>query len=196
MIEHLFAGMRCGHCGIDVAEATTGKLARNALKHPARRSVARVSTPFAATPGAHVLLDDENVQPTEDELRAMVPEAGQVWVFHGPHHKLIRQRFSGYGTNVTAVPIGKTGKEALDFHLSPYLGYIASRNPGASLVVVANDKGYEPMLEHARAMGFRGRKVGHQRAKSTKALALPAATPLPASRSVRRPRFGEMPQDE
>jgi hypothetical protein len=29
------------------------------------------------------------------------------------------------------------------------MGYIASRNQQAKFVVVANDKGYEPMLEHA-----------------------------------------------
>ena len=56
-----------------------------------------------------------------------------------------------FGAGVTAVPIGKSGKNALDFHLSFYMGYIASRNPASAMVVVANDKGYEPMLEIGRA---------------------------------------------
>jgi NTP pyrophosphatase (non-canonical NTP hydrolase) len=152
------------HCQIDIASAAMEKLARNAVKYPALRTIARVSPSHAAAPGAHVLLDYENVQPTEEELRALAPEASQVWVFHGPHQRQIDQRFAGYGAHVTAVPISRTGRNALDFHLSFYMGYIASRNPSASLIVVANDRGYEPMLEHARAMGFSVRQLGHGKA--------------------------------
>jgi hypothetical protein len=107
------------------------------------------------------VLDYENVQPSEEELRQMVPDAGQVWVFHGPQQRQVEQRFASFGTGVTAVPISKTGKNALDFHLSFYVGYIASRNPASTMVVVANDKGYEPMLEHARGMGFVVRRQSH-----------------------------------
>ena len=41
------------------------------------------------------------------------------------------------------------------------MGYIASRNQASAMVAVANYKGYEPMLEHARSMGFMVRQVGH-----------------------------------
>jgi len=153
------------HSEIDIAQAVRDKLARNALKYPATRAVARVSPERAAMPGTHVLLDYENVQPTEDELRAMVPDASQVWVFHGPHQRQVEQRFASFGADVTAVPISKSGKNALDFHLSFYMGYIASRNQASTIVVVANDKGYEPMLDHARAMGFAVRQQGHGKAK-------------------------------
>lgn len=149
------------HSQIDIAEAVKDKLARNALKYPATREVARVPSARSAVPGTHVLLDYENVQPTEDELRMLVPDANQVWVFHGPHQREVERRFASFGTNVTAVPISKTGKNALDFHLSFYMGYIASKNQASAMVVVANDKGYEPMLEHARSMGFMARQVGH-----------------------------------
>ena len=69
----------------------------------------------------------------------------------------------------TPVPISKTGKNALDFHLSFYMGYIASRHQQAKFVVVANDKGYEPMLEHAKALGFAVRQQGHARASQAAA---------------------------
>jgi len=166
------------HSEIDLAQAVKGKLARNALKYPATRAIARPSPTRAAMPGTHVLLDYENVQPTEEELRAMVPEASQVWVFHGPHQRQIEQRFASFGAGVMAVPISKTGKNALDFHLSFYMGYIASRNKASSIVIVANDKGYEPMLEHAKAMGFAVRQQGHGRAKpAASAKTTPAAKP-------------------
>lgn len=169
------------HSQIDIAQAVMSKLARNALKYPAKQAIARVSPARACELGTHVLLDYENVQPTEDELRVLVPDASQVWVFHGPHQRQVEQRFASFGTNVTAVPISKTGKNALDFHLSFYMGYIASRNPASAMVVLANDKGYEPMLEHARSMGFAVRQLGHGRAKPTASV---KATP--AARSVAR----------
>lgn len=153
------------HSEIDIARAVKSKLALNALKYPAKQTIARVSPARASVPGTHVLLDYENVQPTGDELRAMVPDAGQVWVFHGPHQRQVEQRFASFGADVTVVPISKTGKNALDFHLSFYMGYIASRNQASAIVVMSNDKGYEPMLEHARAMGFAVRQQGHGQAK-------------------------------
>jgi NTP pyrophosphatase (non-canonical NTP hydrolase) len=154
------------HCQIDVAQAVRDKLARNAVKYPAKHEIARVSPARASVPGTHVLLDYENVQPSEAELRALVPDVGQVWVFHGPHEREVEKRFASFGTGATAVPISKTGKNALDFHLSFYMGYIASRNPESPMVVVANDKGYEPMLAHARAMGFVVRRQSHGAVKA------------------------------
>lgn len=153
------------HCQIDVSQAVKDKLTRNAVKYPAKRAIPRVSPTRASVPGTHVLLDYENVQPSDAELRALVPDVGQVWVFHGPHQREVEKRFASFGTGATAVPISKTGKNALDFHLSFYMGYIASRNPDSKMVVVANDKGYEPMLEHAKAMGFVVRRQPHGEVK-------------------------------
>ena len=152
------------HTQVDVERAVKDKLARNTLKYPAKRVISALSSGRAPQPDTHILLDYENVQPTDVELRAMVPEATRVWVFHGPHQKHVEQRFASFGEGMTPVPISKTGKNALDFHLSFYMGYIASRNQQAKIVVVANDKGYEPMLEHAKAMGFAVRQHGHARA--------------------------------
>jgi NTP pyrophosphatase (non-canonical NTP hydrolase) len=177
------------HSQIDIAQAVRDKLVRNAMKYPAKQVIARVSPVRASALGTHVLLDYENVQPTEAELRALVPDASQVWVFHGAHQRQVAERFASFGADVTAVPLSKTGKNALDFHLSFYMGYIASRNQASAMVVVANDKGYEPMLEHARSMGFAVRQVGHGQAKpavSVKAAsaAKPVAKKAPAKKAA------------
>jgi NTP pyrophosphatase (non-canonical NTP hydrolase) len=177
------------HSGIDVAQAVKDKLARNALKYPPKHTIVRVPLVRAAQPGTHVLLDYENVQPTEEELRALVPDASQVWVFHGPHHRQVERRFASFGSSATAVPISKTGKNALDFHLSFYMGYIASRNQASAMVVVANAKGYEPMLEHARSMGFAARQQGHVQAEPSAAkratpVTKPDAAPEHAAKKV------------
>jgi NTP pyrophosphatase (non-canonical NTP hydrolase) len=194
------------HCQIDVPQAVRDKLARNAVKYPAKRAIPRVSPMRASVPGTHVLLDYENVQPSDAELRALVPDVDQVWVFHGPQQREVEKRFASFGNGVTAVPISKTGKNALDFHLSFYMGYIASRNPDSKMVVVANDKGYEPMLEHVKAMGFVVRRQPHGEVKppakkaaakkvaaekapakkvtAKKAVAKPAVAKQPATRKV------------
>ena len=189
------------HCQIDVSQAVRDKLARNAVKYPAKRVIPRVSPTRASVPGTHVLLDYENVQPSDAELRALVPDVGQVWVFHGPHQREVEKRFASFGTGATAVPISKTGKNALDFHLSFYMGYIASRNPDSKMVVVANDKGYEPMLEHAKAMGFVVRRQPHGEVKppAKKAVAKKApakkapAKKVPAKKAVAKPAAAKQP---
>ena len=201
------------HSQIDIVQAVKSKLARNALKYPAKHTIARVSPARASVAGTHVLLDYENVQPTEGELRTMVPDASQVWVFHGPHQRQVEQRFASFGANATAVPISKAGKNALDFHLSFYMGYIASRNQASAMVVVANDRGYAPMLEHAKAMGFAVRQVGHRQAtpgalKIATQVATVGAAAKPASKktaakkapakkaAVKRPAVKQVPAKE
>lgn len=54
----------------------------------------------------------------------------------------------------------KLVKNALDFHLGFYMGYITSRNPEARFVVISNDQGYGPMLGHAQDLAFATRQVG------------------------------------
>lgn len=175
------------HTQVDVEQAVKDKLVLNAQKYPAKRVVATVEPVESQLPDTHILLDYENVQPTEVELRAMVPEATRVWVFHGPHQKQIEQRFVSFGTGMTTVPISKTGKNALDFHLSFYMGYIASRNQQAKFVVMANDKGYEPMLEHAKALGFAVRQHGHARSAEPVVQKVVAnAAPRPAAPAAKK----------
>lgn len=106
-----------------------------------------------------VLVDFENVQPSFEDLLRLAPGLSSLWLFHGPHQTKLAQQFKAEHDHVTLVPISKTGKNALDFHLSFYLGYVAARHPDAKLVVVANDKGYDPMILHASTLGFDARRV-------------------------------------
>ncbi|MDQ2735082.1 MAG: PIN domain-containing protein, partial [Pseudomonadota bacterium] len=102
-----------------------------------------------------------------------MPEATHLWLFHGPRQKNVAAHHTSFGERATTVQIARTGKNALDFHLSFDLGYLAARQPEARFVVISNDKGYGPMLEHARQMGFDvsqasfgGRKVKAAAAKT------------------------------
>jgi hypothetical protein len=138
----------------------------------------------------HVLVDLENNQPTLDEVRALVPNLTDAWLFHSRHQSKRLHSFEAMGARMTAVPITRPGKNSLDFHLSFYLGYIAQRNPGAKLVVVAIDNGYGPMILHARELGFDVQKVAfrpHAKpSKPAKKVVLkkaPAAKKMPVAKT-------------
>jgi hypothetical protein len=107
-----------------------------------------------------VLVDWENVQPKDTDIRALAPDVTHVWIFHGPSQKKVSENQKSFGDALTLVPISRSGKNSLDFHLSYYVGYISSRNPSAKFVVIANDQGYGPMLEHAKELGFVVSQVG------------------------------------
>ncbi len=122
----------------------------------------------------HTLVDLENVHPTIEDLRKLVPRMTDAWVFHGPNQAKEAARLKAAHDAITLVPHSGKGKNALDFHLSFYLGYVAARQPEASLVVVANDTGYDSMIDHARILGFFVRRIGF----------LPQAVPAAAKKSV------------
>jgi PIN domain len=117
----------------------------------------------------HVLVDLENNQPTLEEVRALVPDLTDVWLFHSGKQSKHLTSFAPLAQRQTPVPISRPGKNSLDFHLAFYLGYLASRNPGARLVVVAIDGGYQPMIEHALALGFDVRRAPFRAAPAKKA---------------------------
>ena len=122
----------------------------------------------------HALVDFENVQPGMEDLLKIAPKLTDVWLFHGPNQTRRAEQVKAAHERVTLVPHTGKGKNALDFHLSFYLGYVAARHPDATLVVVANDKGYDSMLSHAKLLGFTARRVGF---KAKKAPAVKAAAP-------------------
>lgn len=149
------------HTGIDLKRAVGRKLVINAKKHPPLRpGLPSGGASQNSVPQTHVLVDWENVQPKDVDIRTLVPDVTDVWLFHGPHQKSVDAHHGSFGERATLVPIARTGKNALDFHLSFYMGYIASRHPDARFVVLANDRGYGPMVEHAIALGFAARQVG------------------------------------
>ena len=86
-----------------------------------------------------------------------------------------------------------TGKNALDFHLSFYMGYIAARHPDARFVVVSNDKGYAPMLEHAAELGFSARQVGFGNGSVVVATAASKSRPVKKSAPVRKAAAKKVP---
>lgn len=184
--------------GVDLPESVEQTLRAKALEHPPKHPDLEPPTPAATitvtptptTQRVHLLVDWENVQPKGDELQTLVPEGTDVWLFHGPHQTVDPTGHEQvYGVEqVTRVPRTGAGRNALDFQLAYYVGYISARQPEGRFVVVSNDQGYEPMLEHARELGFDAQRCGFRRvpippAASAVPIAQKSATlpPPPAS---------------
>lgn len=110
--------------GVDLEEAVEQKLIKNAQKYPAKH---QESDPPG--PKVHLLVDWENVKPDADALKQLVPEGTDVWLFHPPaQHMDAQQHKKTYGSNsVTLVERTGSGKNALDFQLSYYAGYLMAR---------------------------------------------------------------------
>jgi len=137
----------------------------------------------------HALVDFENVQPSSEELAKLAPGFTDVWLFHGPQQNKRAQQLAASHARVTLVPHSGKGKNALDFHLSFYLGYVAAKHPAAHLVVVANDKGYDSMIGHAKVLGFTARRVEFKAKRAPAAetaakKAAPPAKPTPAKKAA------------
>lgn len=139
----------------------------------------------------HVLVDFENVQPTMDDLIKLAPELKDVWLFHGPTLAKRALKVKGDDARVTLVPHSGKRKNALDFHLTFYLGYLAARRTEPRLLVVANDQGYDSMLDHAKSLGIEASRIGFKvkekpaakkvaAAKKVVSAEKPAAAPAPA----------------
>lgn len=60
----------------------------------------------------------QDVSDLVGDLRALVPDVADVWIFHGPNQKVGDGRFGSFGLRATPVKIARSGKNALDFHLS------------------------------------------------------------------------------
>jgi NTP pyrophosphatase (non-canonical NTP hydrolase) len=191
------------HTGVDVARAVVHQMRRDVQKHPPKRPDLEPPLPeLTELHGAgdgekpigcrvHLLVDWENVQPKGSELKALEPEGTDVWLFHGPHQKVDTSgHASVYGDQqVTLIPRTGAGRNALDFQLAYYVGYISARQPEGTFVIVSNDQGYESMLAHARELGFDARRCEFRRVSAAAAPVTfaPAAAPPDPAKVTRPP---------
>lgn len=58
------------------------------------------------------------------------------------------------------IDIQGQGKNALDFHISFYLGESLAANPQGRCVILSKDKGFDPLVKHLTGRGFAVRRAG------------------------------------
>ncbi len=136
----------------------------------------------------HLLIDLENVQPTAQAVDLWIGVDGAAWIFYSPQQQKLLAAFAALGDRVTLVPISRPGPNSLDFHLVFYLGYLASRNATSKYVLLSKDHGYDPVIKHARLLGFSLRRVAALESASivsdsNMTQSAPAANATPKSRA-------------
>ncbi|MCS4533212.1 PIN domain-containing protein [Neisseria montereyensis] len=101
----------------------------------------------------HILIDFENIQPSPDQLSALSHEDCHIWLFLGKlQQKTISlelcEALCQFGKNIHFIRVARTGKNALDFYLSYYLGKITEQDKDALICIFSKDGGFEVLVEH------------------------------------------------
>ncbi len=103
----------------------------------------------------HVLIDYENVQP--EVSQALGPPIFKVWVFVGAQQAKVKfdlvELLQLKGSDVKVIKMTATGRNALDFHMSCYLGRLWAQEPDAYFHLIAKDTGMDPLVEHLQGQG-------------------------------------------
>ncbi len=111
-----------------------------------------------------VLVDFENVQKLD---LARLSAQARIKIFVGQLQSKIPtalvQQAQALGSRVEWVRIEGNGPNALDFHIACYLGEGVCKIPQAEFVVLSNDKGFDPLVRHLVARGFKCRRDGQAR---------------------------------
>jgi len=113
-----------------------------------------MSTPSDLPPPVnHVFVDFENVHEVDPALIGtktvhftLLLGARQTKLDVGLVEKLME-----HAAAVELIRLTSSGKDALDFALSYYLGRKALGDPTAYFHIVSKDKGYDPLIEHLRS---------------------------------------------
>ncbi|MCC5074001.1 PIN domain-containing protein [Xanthomonas campestris] len=149
-----------------------------------------------AATGAHrartnyVLIDYENVQPTD--ARLLNRDDVRVWVFVGANQKSVMTdlvtELQVLGTRARYERCSGNGSNALDFHIAYVLGQLSRDDPAGFFHIISKDTGFDPLiayLKQQKIFGARAASISQMplfksmAASVHKAAAAPP--PLPAS---------------
>lgn len=104
----------------------------------------------------HILIDYENIQPKSfNDIEA---NEYHIWLFLGINQQkslpleLVETLLKFDSKNVHIIRMQHTGKNALDFYLSFYLGKISEIDSQADVCILARDSGYDVLVEHLNSV--------------------------------------------
>jgi len=108
-----------------------------------------------ATRTNYVLIDFENVQPTDLALLRNAPV--KVRVFLGANQAKIpvalAAALQGLGANAEYVLLESSGSNALDFHIAYYIGLLSAQDSSAFFHIISKDTGFDPLIKHLKTKG-------------------------------------------
>jgi len=113
--------------------------------------------PDLPTPMNHVFVDFENVQ--KIDLALIGTKTVTFTLLLGSKQTKLDvalvEKLMAHAAAVELIRLTGTGKNALDFTLSYYLGRKVLADPTAYFHIVSKDKGYDPLVEHLKSRGIR-----------------------------------------
>jgi len=120
----------------------------------------------------HVFIDFENVQ--VDSLALLNGDHFKVKVFLGPTNKKLPREFviamHELGQRAEYITLEAPGANALDFHISYYLGQAVSADPKGFFHIISKDTGFDPLIQHLKTKGvFSARSASIQEMPCVKA---------------------------
>lgn len=101
----------------------------------------------------YVLIDLENIQPKN--LSLLKGHDFKVLVFVGSKQTKIPFEIAlslqELGNNAEYVKIDGNGPNALDFHISFYIGHIAATDKDSFFHIISRDTGFDPLISHLKS---------------------------------------------
>ena len=111
---------------------------------------------MAATKTNFVLIDYENVQPKN--LALLAGDHFRVRIFVGASQTKVpidlAEAMQKLGDRAEYIRITGNGPNALDFHISFYIGQLAAHEPKAFFHVISKDTGFDPLIAHLKTKGI------------------------------------------
>jgi hypothetical protein len=108
----------------------------------------------------YLLIDFENVRPAGIPA---IHENQNVFIFAGDNqnkidYDLVRAT-QPYGNRVQWIKIKGSGRNALDFHISFYLGKLSAIHKQASFFILSKDKGFDPLVRYLEKSGIQCKRI-------------------------------------
>lgn len=121
-----------------------------------------MSSAASTLPGPvnHVFVDFENVQVIDLEIigRETVSFTLLVGAAQKKLDAALVEKLFRHATSVQLVRLTSSGRNALDFTLSYYVGRAVAADPTGYFHVVSKDTGFEPLIEHLRSKHIRAHR--------------------------------------
>ena len=104
----------------------------------------------------YVFIDFESIQP--DNLAVLAKLGFQIVIFIGANQNKLPAELvielQPWGKQVHYIRVTGQGRNALDFHISYYLGWFARNDKNAQFYIISKDKGFDPLIAHLHTNGI------------------------------------------
>ena len=109
----------------------------------------------------YVLIDFENVHPKN--MSILSDDYFRIRLFLGAKQarldvEIVEAMHKFGPERAEYVRVTETGKNALDFYITYYLGKLVAETPQAYFHIISKDKGFDPLIAHLLALGVKVRR--------------------------------------